>query len=68
MGCDLARRAPHWYVVRRSHNAAAFDALAEAIKKHAVDGDFYGRPFRYFYPGDRRKYWHMGNVINRTVF
>lgn len=61
---------PHEYTVRSPESEQDYVALWTAIDGGGVV-EYYGRTKRrYLYPGDGRKYWHMGplyqsRVINR---
>jgi hypothetical protein len=65
---------PHEYTVRGEPGSdeADYVALWQAIDTDGVRGSYGGRYGRYLYPGDGRKYWHMGplrrsRVLNRMV-
>ena len=66
---------PHEYTVRKPEAPEAeadYVALWNAIEKGGVVERFGRNRRRYLYPGDGRKYWHMGplyqsQVINRML-
>ena len=59
---------PHQYSVRgKGGTEEDYRTLWDVIHTTGVRGSYNGRPGRYLYPGDGRKYWHMGYypIINR---
>jgi hypothetical protein len=61
---------PHEYTVRSPETEEDYVALWNAIETDGVFERYKRRRGRYLYPGDGRKYWHMGplyqsRVINR---
>ena len=52
---------PHEYTVRGQDGTEDdYVTLWNAIENQGVRGCYKGRLGRYLYPGDGRKYWHMG--------
>jgi hypothetical protein len=60
---------PHQWCHRRDNPAAAewFDQLIRAIRESDQREIFKGRRRPYLYPGDGRKYWEFGRLVNRML-
>ena len=64
---------PHQYTVRgKGGTEEDYRTLWDVIHTTGVRGSYRGRSGKYLYPGDGRKYWHMGplrmsRVLNRML-
>ncbi|MCQ2172691.1 MAG: hypothetical protein MJZ17_08095 [Bacteroidales bacterium] len=64
---------PHWYCLKsKCENAGEWLWFARFISEYGVEGEFFGKKYKYLYWGDYR-YWMMDpapeqcDLINRCI-